>query len=167
MVSWKRTVYRDYPISSRAMLPAPLLLIPAANGVRQLIEEGGLCKFQDLKSGKANGTGLMKHVMGFIALAVVLQGCDVGSSFRETVTDNGLVVRITSSSTSFFGIVSQNTAMRYEPSNLAPEFQRDSLQIRFSGEITSDNSNPNGMGPQGWGRRIILTEVRLRSDAIR
>ncbi|KER10543.1 MAG: hypothetical protein HY22_03995 [[Candidatus Thermochlorobacteriaceae] bacterium GBChlB] len=110
----------------------------------------------------------MKRIAVFIVIAAALQSCSVGTSFRETVTDNGIVLRVTGSTGVFFGIVSQNTAVRYEPSNLASEFQVDSLQVRFTGEASGNSAtNQSPLGPQGWGLQITLTDIRIRTDANR
>lgn len=77
----------------------------------------------------------------------------------EQVVSGTGVVQFVDIEGGFYGIVVDDTA-RYNPTNLAPEFRQDGLDVRFRGVLREDV-----MTTQMWGRNIELIDIqRIGSD---
>ncbi|MBN1504754.1 MAG: hypothetical protein JW952_06825 [Candidatus Eisenbacteria bacterium] len=91
----------------------------------------------------------MKRVFLVAVLVMLaLPGCNE----TDRVVDNGTIVFMQFEG-GFFGIIDDHNR-HWDPSNLPPEFQVDSLRVRFEGVVTDLATF------HMWGRTIELTAIK-------
>lgn len=106
----------------------------------------------------------MKKLIFFPALLVILitigtlAGCSAINTNPNVVAFEG-TVKYVNADGGFFGLVS-DSGVKYDATNLSPEYRLDGLRVRVQGMLEKDRVNP-----RQWGTLISIVQIKEATAA--